>query len=47
MVMIIVWITILMCALGAIALYIEYVNKVKKNYEEMKLNGAIYEEYIS
>lgn len=97
MVMIIVWITILMCAIGAIALYIvkgnntkskkaetvknkfsiildaefeslkyrvyfnnklisvcctkeeaiEYVNKVKKNYEGIKSNGAVYEEYIS
>jgi hypothetical protein len=97
MVMIIVWITILMCAIGAIALYIvkgnsvkskkaetvkskfsvildcefgsfkyrvyfnnklistcctkeeaiEYINKVKKNYEGLKPNGAIYEEYIS
>ena len=97
MVIIIVWITILMCALGAIALYIvkgssvkskkdgtiknkfsvildcefesfkyrvyfnnyliavcctkeeaiEYINKVKKNCEGMKPDGAIYEEYIS
>lgn len=97
MVMIIVWITILMCALGAIALYIvkgssvksrkdetvknkfsvildcefesfkygvyfnnklisvcrtkeeaiEYINKVKENYEGMKPNGTVYEEYIS
>lgn len=94
MVIIIVWITILMCAIGAVALYIvkgnsvksknvknkfsiildaefeslkyrvyfnnklisvcctkeeaiEYVNKVKKNYEGMKSNGAVYEEYIS
>lgn len=98
MVIIIVWITILMCAIGAIALYIvkgnsvkskkvetvknkfsitidlntinsfkyrvwfnntlisvcctkeeaiEYVNKVKKNYEGMKSNGTVYEEYIS
>lgn len=97
MVMIIVWITILMCAIGAIALYIvkgnntkskkaeiiknkfsvildcefesfkyrvyfnnklisvyrtkeeaiEYINKVKENYEGMKPNGVIYEEYIS
>jgi hypothetical protein len=97
MVMIIVWITILICAIGAIALYIvkgnsvkdkkaetvknkfsvildcefesfkyrvyfnnklisvcrtkeeaiEYINKVKKNYEGMKPNGTIYEEYIS
>lgn len=97
MVIIIVWITILMCAIGAIALYIvkgnntkskkaeavknkfsvvldaefesfkyrvyfnnyliavcctkeeaiEYINKVKKNYEGMKPNGTIYEEYIS
>lgn len=73
MVIIIVWITILMCAISAIALYIvfesfkyrvyfnnyliavcctkeeaiEYINKVKENYEGMKLNGTIYEEYIS
>lgn len=97
MVIIIVWITILMCAIGAIALYIvkgnsikskkvetiknkfsvildcefesfkyrvyfnnklisvcrtkeeaiEYINKVKENYEGMKPNGTIYEEYIS
>lgn len=97
MVIIIVWITILMCAIGAVALYIvkgnsvkskkvetiknkfsvildcefesfkyrvyfnnyliavcctkeeaiEYINKVKKNCEGMKPNGAIYEEYIS
>ena len=98
MVIIIVWITILMCAIGAVALYmvkgnsvkgkkaetvknkfsitidlntvdsfkyrvwfnntlisshttkeeaIEYVNKVKKNYEGMKSDGAVYEEYIS
>ena len=95
MVIIIVWITILMCAIGAVALYIvnsvkskkaetgknkfsiildaefdslkyrvyfnnklisvcctkeeaiEYVNKVKKNYEGMQSNGAVYEEYIS
>lgn len=97
MIMIIVWITILMCAIGAVALYIvkgnsvkskkvetiknkfsvildcefesfkyrvyfnnklisvcrtkeeaiEYINKVKKNYEGMKPNGTIYEEYIS
>lgn len=97
MVIIIVWITILMCAIGAVALYIvkgnsvkskkaetvknkfsiildaefeslkyrvyfnnklisvcctkeeaiEYVNKVKKNYEGLKSNGAVYEEYIS
>lgn len=98
MVIIIVWITILMCAISAIALYIvkgnsvkskkvetiknkfsitidlntinsfkyrvyfnnyliavcctkeeaiEYINKVKKNCEGMKPNGAIYEEYIS
>ena len=97
MVIIIVWITILMCAIGAIALYIvkgnsvkskktetvknkfsvivdcefeslkyrvyfnnklisvcrtkeeaiEYINKVKKNYEGMKPNGTIYEEFIS
>ena len=97
MVIIIVWITILMCAIGAVALYIvkgnsvkskkaetvknkfsiildaefeslkyrvyfnnklisvcrtkeeaiEYINKVKENYEGMKPNGAIYEEYIS
>lgn len=26
---------------------IEYINKVKKNCEGIKLNGAIYEEYIS
>lgn len=26
---------------------IEYINKVKKNCEGMKPNGAIYEEYIS
>lgn len=26
---------------------IEYINKVKKNYEGMKFNGAVYEEYIS
>lgn len=98
MVIIIVWITILMCAIGAIALYIvkgnsvkskkvetiknkfsitidlntinsfkyrvwfnntlisshttkeeaiEYINEVKKDYEGMKPNGTIYEEYIS
>lgn len=97
MVIIIVWITILMCAISAIALYIvksnntksekaetiknkfsvildcefeslkyrvyfnnklisvcrtkeeaiEYINKVKENYEGMKPNGTIYEEYIS
>lgn len=97
MVMIIVWITILMCVIGAIALYIvkgnsvkgkkaeavknkfsvildaefeslkyrvyfnnslisvcrtkeeaiEYINKIKENYEGMKSNGVIYEEYIS
>lgn len=98
MVIIIVWITILMCAIGAIALYIvkdnsikskkvetiknkfsivvdlntinsfkykvwfnntlisshttkeeaiEYINKVKKDYEGMKSDGTIYEEYIS
>lgn len=97
MVIIIVWITILMCAIGAVALYIvkgnsvkskkvetiknkfsvildcefesfkyrvyfnnklisvcrtkeeaiEYINKVKENYEGMKPNGTIYEEYIS
>lgn len=98
MVIIIVWITILMCVLGAVALYIvkgnsvkskkvetiknkfsitidlntinsfkyrvwfnntlisshttkeeaiEYINKVKKNCEGIKLNGTIYEEYIS
>lgn len=97
MVIIIVWITILMCAIGAVALYIvkgssvkskkaetvknkfsvildcefesfkyrvyfnnklisvcctkeealEYINKIKKNYEGMKPNGTIYEEYIS
>lgn len=97
MVIIIVWIAIFMCAVGAVVLYIvksiivrskeaktaknkfsiildcefesfkyrvyfnnyliavcctkeeaiEYINKVKKNCEGMKPNGAIYEEYIS
>lgn len=98
MVMVIMWIAILMCAIGAVALYIvkgnsvkskkagtvenkfsitidlntidsfkyrvwfnntlisshtteeeaiEYINEVKKNYEGMKSNGAVYEEYIS
>ena len=99
MVIIIVWITILMCAIGAIALYIvkgnsvkgkkvetikknkfsitidlntinsfkyrvwfnntlisshmtkeeaiEHINEIKKDYEGMKSNGTIYEEYIS
>lgn len=97
MVIIIVWITILMCAISAIALYIvkgnsikskkvetiknkfsvildcefesfkyrvyfnnkfisvcrtkeeaiEYINKIKENYEGMKPDGTIYEEYIS
>lgn len=61
MVIIIVWITILMCAIGAIALYIVKSNNTKsekaetiknkfsviKNYEGMKPNGTIYEEYIS
>lgn len=96
MVIIIVWITILMCAIGAVALYIVkgdsvkskkagtvkdkfpiipdtesgslkyrvcfnnklisvcctkeeaigYVNKVRKNYEGMRSDGAVYEEYI-
>lgn len=98
MVIIIVWITILMCAISAIAFYIvkgnsvkskkvetiknkflivvdlntinpfkyrvyfnnsliavcctkeetiEHINEIKKDYEGMKLNGTIYEEYIS
>lgn len=98
MVIIIVWITILMCAISAIALYIvkgnsvkskkaktvknkfsitidlntinsfkyrvwfnntlisshttkekaiEYINEVKKDYEGMKPDGTIYEEYIN
>lgn len=98
MVIIIVWITILMCAIGAIALYIvkgnsvkdkkvetienkfsievdlntinpfkyrvwfnntlisshmtkeeaiEHINEIKKDYEGMKPDGTIYEEYIS
>lgn len=97
MVIIIVWIAIFMCVVGAVVLYIvksiivrskeaktaknkfsiildaefeslkyrvyfnnklisvcctkeeaiEYVNKVKKDYEGMKSNGAVYEEYIS
>ena len=97
MVMITVWITVLMCAVGAVALYIvkgnsvkskkaetvknkfsiildagfepfkygvcfnncliavcctkeeaiEYINKVKKNCEGVKPDGAVYEEYVS
>ena len=98
MVIIIVWITILMCAIGAIALYIvkgnsvkgkkvetiknkfsivvdlntinsfkyrvwfnntllssfmtkkeaiKFINEIKKDYEGMKSDGTIYEEYIS
>lgn len=98
MVIIIVWITILMCAIGAIALYIvkdnsvkgkkvetiknkfsivvdlntinsfkyrvwfnntlisshmtkeeaiEHINEIKKDYEGIKPDGTIYEEYIS
>lgn len=98
MVIIIVWITILMCVLGAVALYIvkgnsvkskkaetiknkysitidlntinsfkyrvwfnntlisshmtkeeaiEHINEIKKDYEGMKPDGTIYEEYIS